>query len=208
MRTVTVAATQMACSRDRAANLDRAERLVRAAAADGAGIVLLQELFETRYFCADERPEHFALAAPFAGNPTIARFAALAPECGVVLPFSFFERDRNSYYNSLAMIDVDGAVLGLYRKSHISQGPGYREKYFFAPGDTGFRVFDTAGGGSARRCAGISGFRSVRARWHSLVPSCCSIRPRSAASRWRRATTARATGGARCRGTPPPTWCR
>lgn len=145
-RTVTVAATQMACTRDRTANLDRAERLVRAAADQGAGVVLLQELFETRYFCADERPEHFALAAPFAGNPVIARFADVARECGVVLPLSFFERADNNYYNSLAMIDPEGAVLGLYRKSHIPQGPGYREKYFFTPGDTGFRVFDTAAG--------------------------------------------------------------
>lgn len=146
MARITVAATQMACGPDRPANLDRAEAMVREAAAQGATAVLLQELFETPYFCADEKAEHFAHAMPFAGNGSIARFADLARELGVVLPFSFFEEARNTYFNSLAMIDADGSVLGLYRKSHIPQGPGYREKYFFAPGDTGFRVFDTAVG--------------------------------------------------------------
>jgi len=144
MRTVTVAATQMACSPDHAANLDRAEALVREAAAQGAQIVLLQELFETPYFCKDQKTDHFALARPAAGNPVIARFAALAAELKVVLPVSFFEVANNAFYNSLVMVDADGTVLDTYRKSHIPQAPGYEEKYYFCPGDTGFRVWDTA----------------------------------------------------------------
>ena len=144
MRTITVAATQTACSGDHASNLDQAETLVREAAAAGAQIVLLQELFETPYFCADERPSHFSLARPLADNPVITRFAALEHELGVVLPLSFFERANSKCFNSLVALDADGQVLAPYRKAHIPQGPGYREKYFFAPGDTGFMTWQTA----------------------------------------------------------------
>lgn len=143
MRSVTVAATQMACSEDSAANIDGAVDLVRKAAADGAGIVLLQELFETPYFCRTQRGEHFALARELAGNPTIATFSALAAELEVVLPVSFFERAGQAHFNSIAIIDADGSLLGVYRKSHIPDGPGYQEKYYFSPGDTGPRVWDT-----------------------------------------------------------------
>ncbi len=145
-RTVTVAATQMGCSWDTAANLDRAEALVRQAAGQGAQVVLLQELFETPYFCPDQKQSLFALAQPFEGNALIARFAALAKELGVVLPISFFERANNAHYNSIAIADADGTVLGIYRKSHIPDGPGYQEKFYFNLGDTGFRVWDTAVG--------------------------------------------------------------
>ncbi len=144
MREITVAVTQFACSWDIEANLATAERLVRRAAGECAGVVLLQELFETPYFCITEEAAHLALARPFEGNALIARFAALAAELGVVLPLSFFERAGEAAFNSLAMIDADGRVLGLYRKSHIPQGPGYEEKFYFTPGDTGFRVWDTA----------------------------------------------------------------
>ncbi len=143
MTAVTIAATQMACSWDIADNLDRAEAMVRDAAAGGANVVLLQELFETPYFCPDQKQEHFALAQPFEGNPLIARFAELAGELGVVLPVSFFERANNAYYNAIAIVDADGSVLGRYRKSHIPQGPGYEEKFYFSPGDTGFRAWRT-----------------------------------------------------------------
>ncbi|MBK1670504.1 N-carbamoylputrescine amidase [Rhodovibrio sodomensis] len=143
MREITVAATQMACSWDTHDNLDRAEALVRQAASDGANAILLQELFETPYFCKDQKAELFKLARPFEGHPVIARFAELARELGVVLPISFFERANNAHYNSLAMVDADGAILGVYRKSHIPDGPGYQEKFYFNPGDTGFMVFDT-----------------------------------------------------------------
>jgi N-carbamoylputrescine amidase len=143
---MTVAATQFACTWDLAANLDTAEALVREAAGNGAQVVLLQELFETPYFCPDERAKHFALARPREAHPVLARFSALARELGVVLPFSFFEKVGSTHFNSLVMLDADGRDLGLYRKSHIPQGPGYREKFFFAPGDTGFQVWDTAFG--------------------------------------------------------------
>lgn len=143
MRQITVATTQFACSWDLPANADRAEALVRQAAADGAQVVLIQELFATPYFCLTQRAEHFRLAAPAEGHPLVARFAALAAELGVVLPLSFFEQAGQAFFNSVAMIDADGRVLGLYRKSHIPQGPGYEEKYYFSPGDTGFRVWST-----------------------------------------------------------------
>lgn len=143
MRQVTVAATQMACTWDRSANLDRAEALVRQAHGQGAQIVLLQELFETPYFCKDQRADFFALAAPVADNPVIKRMADLARDLQVVLPVSFFERANTAYYNSLALVDADGSVLGVYRKSHIPDGPGYQEKYYFNPGDTGFRAYRT-----------------------------------------------------------------
>ena len=142
-RNICFAATQFAVSPDRAANVARAEALVRQAAAQGAQVILLQELFETLYFCQEQNSAHFTLAAPFDGHPLIARMARLAAELKVVLPVSFFERAGHAHFNSLAMIDADGAILGLYRKAHIPDGPGYQEKYYFTPGDTGFKVFDT-----------------------------------------------------------------
>jgi N-carbamoylputrescine amidase len=143
MRRVTFAASQFACSRDRRANVAKAKEMVRAAAAKGANVVLIQELFETPYFCQDQLAEHFALAQPFEGNPLIAEMAELAKSLGVVLPVSFFERAGHAHFNSLAMVDADGRVLGLYRKSHIPDGPGYQEKFYFTPGDTGFKVWST-----------------------------------------------------------------
>jgi N-carbamoylputrescine amidase len=143
MRNITLAATQTTCGWDRDANVSTAERLVRHAASEGAQIVLLQELFETPYFCQDQKQEFFALASPVEDHPVLRRMSALAAELQVVLPVSFFERANNAYYNSLAMIDADGRNLGIYRKSHIPDGPGYQEKYYFNPGDTGFQVFKT-----------------------------------------------------------------
>jgi N-carbamoylputrescine amidase len=109
-------------------------------------VILIQELFATPYFCITQRPEYFDLAAPMEGHPLIARFADLARDLGVVLPLSYFERAGPAFFNSMAMIDADGRVLGNYRKSHIPQGPGYEEKFYFSPGDTGFRVWQTAFG--------------------------------------------------------------
>lgn len=143
MREVTVAATQMACSWDLDANVVRAMELVREAASRGANIILIQELFETPYFPVEQREEHFALAKPLEGHPTIAKMSALARELEVVLPISFFERAGNAHFNSLAIVDADGSVMGVYRKSHIPDGPGYQEKYYFNPGNTGFRVWKT-----------------------------------------------------------------
>jgi N-carbamoylputrescine amidase len=142
-RTVTFAATQMSCTWDVGENVAKAERLVRAAAERGAGVVLLQELFETPYFPIGQEARHFDLARPLAGHPTVERFRALAAELGVVLPVSFFERANNAFFNAAAVIDADGSVLGVYRKTHIPQAPGYHEKYYFSPGDTGFRVWRT-----------------------------------------------------------------
>lgn len=143
-RIVTVAATQMACSWDQAANLANAEKLVRRAAAQGAQIILLQELFETPYFCQKPNADYTQLATPAEQNPAIAHFSRLAAELGVVLPISFFERSGRARFNSIAIIDADGKNLGIYRKSHIPDGPGYHEKYYFNPGDTGFKIWDTA----------------------------------------------------------------
>ncbi len=143
MSTVTVAATQMACSWDREANVARGERLIRQAAARGAQIILLQELFETPYFCQDHDARHLELAKPLDGHPAVEHFRRLARELQVVLPISVFEREHNAFFNSLAMIDADGTVLGTYRKSHIPESPGYHEKFYFSPGDTGFKVFAT-----------------------------------------------------------------
>lgn len=143
MSEVSVAATQMACDWNREGNIARAEKLVRAAAKQGAQIILLQELFETPYFCIDQQPQHFVLATALADNPAVNHFRAVARELRVVLPISFFERANNAYYNTVAVIDADGEVLGTYRKTHIPNGPGYQEKQFFRPGDTGFKVWDT-----------------------------------------------------------------
>lgn len=143
MRTVTVAATQMTCTWDTQANIERAEGLVRRAASQGANVVLVQELFETPYFCQDQDAQFFGLAKPFADNPVVAHFARLAAELGVVLPVSYFERAGKTHFNALAVVDADGTVLGNYRKSHIPDGPGYTEKFYFSPGDTGFRVWKT-----------------------------------------------------------------
>jgi N-carbamoylputrescine amidase len=140
---VTVAATQMACSWDKEENIARAEQLVRQAAAQGAQIILIQELFETPYFCIDQSPEHFALAQEVDNSPLIRHFQALARELEVVLPLSFFERAGNAHYNSLVVIDADGSLLDVYRKTHIPNGPAYQEKQFFTPGDTGFKVWQT-----------------------------------------------------------------
>ena len=142
-RTVTVAATQMACSWDRQANIAKAEKLVREAAAKGAQVILIQELFETPYFCQKPNPEYLQLATGVEDNPAIQHFQKIAKELAVVLPISFFERAGRARFNSIAIIDADGTLLGVYRKSHIPDGPGYHEKYYFNPGDTGFKVWNT-----------------------------------------------------------------
>ena len=143
MSKLSVAVTQMACSWDLPANLERAEKLIREAASAGARVILIQELFETPYFCIEQDARHFELATTVAENPAIQIFQRLAQELDVVLPCSWFERANRAFYNSLAMIDADGSMLGIYRKSHIPNGPGYQEKTYFNPGDTGFRVWNT-----------------------------------------------------------------
>jgi N-carbamoylputrescine amidase len=143
MRNVAFAATQFSCSWDTRGNIEKAKGAVRAAAKKGAQVILLPELFETPYFCQDQLAEYFELAKPFEGNPLIGEMSELAKSLGVVLPVSFFERAGRAHFNSLAMINADGRVLGTYRKSHIPDGPGYQEKFYFTPGDTGFKVWET-----------------------------------------------------------------
>lgn len=140
---VKVAAVQMAMGDDKEANVDRAERLVREAASNGAQIILLPELFEGLYFCKDMDEKYFSWAKEREGHPMIAHFSAVAKELGVVLPLSYFEKSGDAYFNSLVVIDADGNVLENYRKTHIPSGPGYEEKFYFKPGDTGFRVWQT-----------------------------------------------------------------
>ena len=142
-RPVSVAAVQMACDWDIEGNVVRAERLVREAAARGAQIILLPELFETPYFCIEQDARHLSLARTASESRAVQHFAPVARELGVVLPISFFERSGPACFNSIAILDADGTNLGLYRKSHIPNGPGYQEKNYFSPGDTGFKVWPT-----------------------------------------------------------------
>ena len=142
-RPVTVATVQMACSWDAAANIARAEQLVREAAARGARIILLPELFETPYFCIEQDARHLKLARTAEDSAAVRHFSGIARELGVVLPISFFERAGPAYFNSIVILDADGSPLGIYRKSHIPNGPGYQEKNYFSPGDTGFKVWQT-----------------------------------------------------------------
>lgn len=140
---VTVAAIQMSMTPDVVTNVATAERLVRHAVSKGAQIVLIPELFEGFYFCKDQVAEDLDRAIPIVGHPTIAHFQQVAAELNVVLPISVFERANNALFNTVAIVDADGAMLGIYRKSHIPDGPGYSEKFYFSPGDTGFRVWKT-----------------------------------------------------------------
>ena len=143
MRKVTAAATQMSCSRDWEENLQKAEDLVRQAAEQGAQIILLQELFETRYFCQTQNFAYMDLARPLSESPAVKRLSVLAKETETVIPVSFFERYGNTAFNSVAVLDADGSVLGVYRNTHIPDGLPYAEKFYFTPGDTGFRVWNT-----------------------------------------------------------------
>jgi len=150
MKQVTLAATQMACGWDISKNIDCAEKLIREAASKSAQVILLQELFETPYFCAEIDRGYFDLARPVENHPMLLRMSELARELEVVLPVSFFERAGAAYFNSLIVFDADGAQLGHYRKSHIPDAPGYREKYYFSPGDSGPMVFHSRYG-----CIGV-----------------------------------------------------
>jgi N-carbamoylputrescine amidase len=141
-----VAITQMKSQNDWSKNCDAAETLVRQAAAQGAQLILLQELFDGDYFCIEQHTRYFAQAEELQNHRTVLRFEALAKELGVVLPVSVFERAGQTHYNTTVIVDADGTRLGHYRKSHIPDGRGYQEKFYFAPGDTGFKVWDTAVG--------------------------------------------------------------
>ena len=142
-RTVTVAALQTSYGDDMQANIDKTIALIREAAAQGAQIILPSELFQGPYFCTTQDERWFATAFPALEHPCVTQLVTIARELGVVIPVSIYERDGPHYYNSVVIIDADGSVLGTYRKSHIPDGPGYQEKYYFRPGDTGFRIWRT-----------------------------------------------------------------
>ncbi len=144
MRKITVAATQMACGTDMEKNIANAEKLIREAAGKGANIIQIQELFATQYFAQEVSFDHLAIAQPAEGHPMLERMSRLAKELSVVLPVSFYESAGNCRFNSIMIIDADGRKLGLYRKTHIPDDPGYYEKFYFSPGDLGFQVWDTA----------------------------------------------------------------
>lgn len=143
MKKVTVAATQMKVSWDKKQTLDDAEKIIREAAKDGANIILLQELFETPYFCQRQDFKYLELATTIENNEAILKFQKLAQELNIILPVSFYEKCNNTQFNSIAIIDNHGQVLGIYRKTHIPDGIPYAEKFYFTPGDTGFKVFKT-----------------------------------------------------------------
>lgn len=150
MRKVKVAALQFSCSKDVQENINKAEKMVSEAADNGANIILLPELFERQYFCQEKRYDYYDYALPLEKNPAVNRFKEVAKELGVVIPVSFYERDIDRLFNTVAMIDADGSVLGIYRKTHIPDDHFYQEKFYFTPGDTGFKVFDTRFG-----CIGV-----------------------------------------------------
>ena len=143
MRKVKVAAVQMRCTRDVNANIANAEGLVRKAAADGAQIILLPELFERQYFCQERQYEYYEFAKPVEENDAVKHFAKVAEELKVVLPISFYEKDGKRLFNTVAILDADGTNLGIYRKTHIPDDHFYQEKFYFTPGDTGFKAFKT-----------------------------------------------------------------
>ena len=140
---VTVAATQMTCCWEIDENISKAKKIIKDAANKDANIILLQELFQTPYFCIEYDEEIFRLAKPFKNNVLLNEMAEISKKLNVVLPISYFEKENNAYFNSIAVIDSDGTILGNYRKSHIPDGAGYLEKYYFNPGDTGFKVWKT-----------------------------------------------------------------
>ena len=150
MRQVKVAALQFSCSKDVQENINKAEKMVREAADNGANIILLPELFERQYFCQEKRYDYYDYALPLEKNPAVNRFKEVAKELGVVIPVSFYERNIDRLFNTVAMIDADGSVLGIYRKTHIPDDHFYQEKFYFTLGDTGFKVFDTRFG-----CIGV-----------------------------------------------------
>jgi hypothetical protein len=171
---ITAAALQLALSGSETENIEAVSDLIEQAAAKGAQIVLPPELFSGPYFCKTQDEANFALARPTGEHPSVKAMTKLAKTLGVAIPTSFFERDGSHYYNSLAMIGPDGEILGLYRKSHIPDGPGYQEKYYFRPGNTGFKVWQVFGT--------TIGVGICWDQWHCWGQRCCSIRPQSEAN--------------------------
>lgn len=197
-RILKVAALQLAFAKgDQAANIAHVAAHVRQASAAGAEIILPPELFCDHYFCKTQEEQHFAMAQPWRDHPAVSEMQNLARELGVVIPVSIFEKDGPEYFNSIVIVDADGTLLGVYRKSHIPDGPGYQEKFYFRPGDTGFRVWDTMKGRigvgicwdqwfpEAARAMALMGADIL------LYPTAIGAEPQDAsldtAARWRRA---------------------
>lgn len=196
-RDLTIAVIQTAFGEDMSANIKKVETFVRASAKDGAQLILAPELLQGPYFCKTEDTRWFAEAHPYQEHPVVKGLAPLAGELGVVLPLSIFERNGPEYYNSLVMVDADGSLMGVYRKSHIPDGPGYEEKFYFRPGDTGFKVWDTKCGRigvgicwdqwfpEAARAMALMGAEAL------LYPTAIGAEPENPAldtqARWRRA---------------------
>lgn len=198
---VTVAAIQMTYG------LEEACEKVREAASQGAQIILLPELFENWYFCQEKSYENYHLATTLEENPAVREMQTIARDFKVVIPVSYYERVGETTFNTVAVIDADGTIMGQYRKTHIPDDHFYQEKFYFTPGDTGFKVWDTAYAKSASVSAGTSGSRNPRAAWHCRALNCCSTRPPSVPSRFSTAIPCR-TGGAACRVTRRRTLCR
>jgi predicted amidohydrolase len=205
MSKLTVAITQMASENDWKKNCDKAEALVREAKAKGAQLILLQELFDGDYFCIEQHIRYFKNAHEIDRHPTVARFAALAKELGVVLPISVFERAGPAHYNTTVMADADGRQLGIYRKTHIPDGRGYQEKFYFSPGDTGFKVWDTAAG---KVGLGICWDQWFPEAARIMGRKSCFIPQPSARSRETRITIPAAIGRTRCGAMRRPISCR
>ncbi len=169
MRQLTLAVLQLALSRpDEGDNIAAVAALVTEAAGRGAQLILPPELFSGEYFCREEDEALFALARPVASHPSVIAMRELARTHGVTIPTSFFERDGHHYYNTLAMIGPDGAILGTYRKSHIPDGPGYEEKYYFRPGNDGFKVWDVP-------CTGGTATVGIGICWDQWYPECARV---------------------------------
>ena len=204
MRTVTVATTQMACGWDIQQNIDTAIDLVTKAAKAGANIILLQELFETPYFCQVHDFDYFKLATSVSDNAAMNHFKALAKELDIVLPISFYEKSGNTFFNSVTVIDGDGEILGTYRKTHIPDGIPYAEKFYFTPGNTGFKVWDTK---YAKIGVGIcwdQWFPPECARSMALMGAELLFYPTAMAMSRHWASTQKVTGSAVCKVMPPP----
>lgn len=183
MRNIKIAALQFSCCGQVQENIDKAETMVREAASNGANLILLPELFERPYFCQEKRYDYYDYALPLTENPAVRRFQAVAGELGVVIPVSFYERDVQRLFNSIAMIDADGSILGVYRKTHIPDDHFYQEKFYFTPGDTGSKSLKHVLEPSASASAGTSGFRKQHDVWLCRELKSCSILLRSEVSR-------------------------
>ena len=206
---LTVAAIQTSYGEDMAANIARTGDFIREAASRGAQVILPSELFQGLYFCTQQDPKWFETAYPAREHPCVLALSKLAKELSVVIPISFFEKDGPRYFNSVAVADADGEILGVYRKSHIPDGPGYQEKYYFRPGDTGFKTWKTKHGVIGVGICWDQWFPECRARHGARRGAGSRFTPRpSARSRMTPRSTRTGDGGAPCRATRSQTPCR